>query len=303
MTHLPLVYIIILNWNGRQDTIECVESCRGLSYPNFRILIVDNGSTDGSESILRERFPSVEFIQTGENLGFAGGNNTGIRYAIEQGADYIWLLNNDTVVDSEALGELLKVAESDEKIGIVGSKIYYYDKPDILWFAGGMWRRNKSFTSHRGQDEIDTGQYDETCEVDYITGCSLLIKSSVIKEVGMMNEDYFLYWEEVDWNAVVSEEGWKILYVPGSLVWHKISASIRDQTYLQMYYYIRNGLLFFQKHEPKRLFRLFPYVIYVALKFYKNGRKDIAEGYLRGITDFALRRFGKIQTPHRSRKL
>src|SRR6266568_5938037 len=122
-----LSYIIILNWHGWQCTIECVESCKKLSYLNFRILVVDNGSTDGSEAILRERFPDVELLQTGANLGFAGGNNVGIRYALEQGAEYVWLLNNDTTVDADALSALVRMAEGDTKIGMAGSKILYHD--------------------------------------------------------------------------------------------------------------------------------------------------------------------------------
>lgn len=167
-----LVYLIVLNWNGWKDTVECIDSCLKLTYTNFRILIVDNGSTDNSESILRECFPSVEFIQTGENLGFAGGNNVGIRYALEQGAVYVWLLNNDTVVDSKALDELLKVAESDDKIGIVGSKIYYYDKPDILWFAGGVITSLAKLVQHIGVNKKDSQVHNENMDVDFITGAA-----------------------------------------------------------------------------------------------------------------------------------
>lgn len=288
-----LVYLIILNWNGWQDTIECVESSMKLTYSNFRILIVDNGSSDGSESILRGRFPNIEFIQTAENLGFAGGNNVGMRYALEHDADYVWLLNNDTVVDPAALSELVKVADKKATTAIVGSKIYYFYEPNKIWFAGGNWRKNKLFASHRGDGEIDFGQYDEVCEVDYITGCSLLIKSSVIKEVGMMDESYFLYWEEVDWNATVFKKGRKILYVPSSLVWHKISASIKNQTHIQAYYYIRNALLFFQKHEPKRLLPLFINIVLNVRSLYQSGRKDMANSYIKGVRDFVIRRTGK----------
>ena len=286
-----LVYILILNWNGWKDTVECIESCKKLDYPNFRMLIVDNGSTDNSETSLRDHFPDIELIQTGRNLGFAGGNNVGIKYALDRGADYIWLLNNDTVVAPEALTELVIVAEDNKRAGIVGSKIYFYDEPQKIWFAGGGWRERKFFASHRGMHEIDTGQFDKICEVDYITGCSLLIKSIVIKEVGLMHEDYFLYWEDADWNATVSEHGWKILYVPGSIVWHKISSSVKNNKYLEMRYYIRNGLYFFQRHEPKRIFLL---IIYIIVVFIKDKDNDYAKGHINGLIDFFRRRIGKI---------
>ncbi len=140
----PMVYIILLNWNGWKDTVECVESCRKLSYPDVRIVIVDNGSTDGSETRLRERFPDLELIQTGANLGFAGGNNVGIRYALEKGAEYVWLLNNDTIADAEALSALVQAAEDDQTVGMVGSKIVYHDDPRITLVCRGSARSGKS---------------------------------------------------------------------------------------------------------------------------------------------------------------
>lgn len=290
-----MVYIIILNWNGWQDSTECIESCRKLSYSNFRILIVDNGSTDGSESILRERFPELEIIQTGANLGFAGGNNVGIRYALEHGADYVWLLNNDTIADPDALTQLVNVAGSDGRIGIVGSKIFYHTKQDKLWFAGGIWRSTKSYATHRGLNEDDSGQYDEICGVDFITGCSLLVKAAVIEDIGFMNEDYFLYWEDVDWNALAAKHGWRLLYVPSSIVFHKISASIGNTSYLANRYYTRNCLLFFQRHEVRRLPMLVLYIINDAIKLWRGGQLDTARGSLHGLKDFLLRRFGQIK--------
>ncbi len=295
MTTTSLVYIIILNWNRWQDTIECVESCLKLTYTNFRILIVDNGSTDNSESILRERFPSVEFVQTGENLGFAGGNNAGIRRALEQGADYIWLLNNDTVVEPDSLSELMKVAEIGERIGIVGSKVYYYDEPQKIWFAGGIWDKYRSFTSHRGINEVDTGQYDGISTVGFISGCSLLARSLMIKEIGMMKEDYFLYWEDVDWNATAAEQGWKILFAPRSRIRHKVSSSTNDKSRLQSYYFMRSGLLFFQRHAPLRTMPFFLRAMSYAISCYRIGQRAVLHGYLKGTKDYLLRQFGRAQ--------
>jgi len=295
-TSNKFVYILILNWNGWKDTIECIVSCQKLSYTNYRILIIDNGSEDGSELIIRKQFPDIPLIQTGSNLGFAGGNNVGIRQALAHGADYVWLLNNDTIVKSDALDELVNAAERDSITGIVGSKIYYHEDPVKIWFAGGIWRANRAFNTHRGYNEYDHGQYNTVQEVDYITGCSLLIKSSVINAIGLMHEEYFLYWEETDWNTLAYKNGWKIIYVPSSIVWHKISSTIKNDSYQQIYYYIRNGLLFFQRHEPKRLFYLFAHVIYHTLRLYKKGNINSAKAYRDGIKDFILRRFGKQNT-------
>jgi GT2 family glycosyltransferase len=244
-----LVYIVLLNWNGWRDTIECVESCRRLDYCYFRVLIVDNGSTDGSESILCERFPELDFIQAGANLGFAGGNNLGIRYALERGADFVWLLNNDTTVAPEALSELVRVASSDERAGIVGSKLYYYDQPTIIAFAGGEWKQTPLYPRHRGMDEEDRGQYGSVAEVDFITGCSLLIKAAVIQDIGEMQDSYFLYWEDIDWNATADEHGWKIMFAPASHVWHKVSATTDTLPGIKDYYGVRNRLLFLKRHK------------------------------------------------------
>ncbi len=245
-----LVYLIILNWNAWKETVECVESCLKLTYTNCRILIVDNGSTDSSESILRERFPFVVIIQTGENLGFAGGNNVGIRYALRHGADYTWLLNNDTVVDSEALGELLKIAESDTKIGVVGSKIYYYNRPDILWFAGGRITRLAKLVHHLGLNQADTQLHQENLDVDFITGCSILVRSATIQQVGLMREEYFLYGEDVDWNIRIKKAGWKIKWAASSKLWHKVSSGHGEGNPFLNYYVVRNILQYVRLNKP-----------------------------------------------------
>lgn len=248
---VPEIYIIILNWNGWQDTVECVESCRKLNYPNFRILIVDNGSTDCSEAILRERFPDIEIISTGENLGFAGGNNFGIKYVIKKGADYIWLLNNDTIVNAETLSALVEIANLDRKIGIVGSKIYYFDNPTKIWFAGGYINWDLGITEHFGIKEFDRGQYEVIKEVDFITGCSLLIKKEVIEKIGLMEEDYFLYYEDVEWCIRAQRAGYKTVYVPKSMLWHKVSASGGGtESPLVLYYNCRNSMFFYKRYLP-----------------------------------------------------
>jgi len=289
-----VVYIVLVNWNGWQDTIECVESCRKLTYPNFRILIVDNGSTDGSESVLRARFPLVDIIQAGANLGFAGGNNLGIKYALEQGAEYVWLLNNDTVVAPEALGEMVKVASSDERVGIVGSKLYYYNEPGKIAFAGGGWKQSPLYPVHRGVDEEDCGQYNTIEEVDFITGCSLLIKAAVIIDIGEMFDRYFLYWEDIDWNATADEHGWKILFVPTSHVWHKVSATTNALPGIKDYYSVRNRMLFLKRHKKTLLIPAIFRVIAVCVRYGLAGQKGKALLYFNGLKDFALNRFGQM---------
>jgi GT2 family glycosyltransferase len=294
MTASPLVYIIILNWNGWQDTIKCIESCLKLAYPRYRILIVDNDSTDGSMEKLHLRFPDIDILQTGSNLGFAGGNNVGIRHAIEQGADYVWLLNNDTIVDPSALVELVNVAKERDSVGIVGSKIYFYSQPDVIWFAGGLIRKLRGTSIHRGHREKDEGQYNKISEVDYITGCSLLIKREVVAKVGLMDERFFLLFEEVDWNQRVKEQGYGILYVPFSKVWHKVSMSIGADSPAYFYYLIRNSLLFTLKHKPIYIptVTLGKLMDISYLLFHK--RFAVARGALMGLFDFYRFHFGQL---------
>lgn len=298
VNQVPLVYIVLLNWNGWQDTVECVESCKKLSYRNVRILIVDNGSTDGSIEELYRHLPDIELIRTGENLGFAGGNNVGIRHALEHGADYVWLLNNDTVVDFDALSALVNVAENDRKIGMVGSKISYYDNQRLLWYAGGVLDPALPYRSgHRGLKEEDRGQYDEAGETGYVTGCSLLARREMIEEVGLLDEGFFLYFEDADWNAWAKRVGWTVLYAPLSVVLHKVSSSIGGAESPRMRYYLARNLLYFiRKSYPSSLVKAFWFDLFEnVIVMVKKGRPAAARWALRGIVDFLLGRTGPLQ--------
>ena len=288
-----LAVIIILNWNGWEDTVACIESCRNLNYADFRIVVVDNGSSDGSVKHLRERFPGLDMVQTGQNLGFAGGNNAGIRFALELGAEYIWLLNNDTIVDANALTAMIDALEQHGDVSIGVSKIYYFDKPEIIWFAGGTWTPAQYYAIHRGLDEEDTGQYSSPVESDFATGCSLLFKVGLIAEIGYLREDYFLYWEDLDWSIAARARGGKILYIPESEVWHKVSRSTENYSFVQNYYYFRSGLLFYSRHAPGAIFRFAAIHLVYAVNQYFHGMKNRLPGYAAGLKDFVLRRFGR----------
>lgn len=224
----PKVSIIILNWNGKEDTIECLDSLKHITYPNYEILLVDNGSTDGSVNYFKKHYPEIELIENGENLGFAKGNNVAILKAMEQGSDYILLLNNDTIVDSDFLMELVKVAESDEKIGIVGPKIYYYNydgHKDVIWSAGGkISPLHEMVYSHIGLNEKDAGQFDVSNKVDWISGAAILIKTPVLS-ITMLNPNYFFGNEDVEICIKARKKHLDVVYVPTSKIWHKVGAS------------------------------------------------------------------------------
>jgi len=257
---LPKVAIIILNWNGKEDTIECLESSKHITYPNYELLLVDNGSTDGSVECFRELYPGIEIIETGANLGFAEGNNVGMRRAMDKGADYVLLLNNDTVVDPEFLEELVKVAEGDERIGIIGPKIYYYDRRDLIYYTGA--NINFWFLHSKGnKGKVDDGQFDNTKEIDAVSGCAILVKSYLLKNVGELDPEYFAYYEEIDWCIRAKRAGYKVVYAPKAIVFHK-GAGSTGQSFnpTVAYYKTRNLILFMRKNGRMRYWLTFiPY--------------------------------------------
>jgi len=286
MNH-PKVTIIVLNWNGKDDTLECLKSLKDLSYPNYEVLVVDNGSSDDSVSAIHQAFPEITLIETGENLGFAEGNSVGIRNASD--ADYILLLNNDTIVDSDFLGQLVQVAESNDKIGIVGPKIYYYEPKDMIWCAGILIENGRAFgipipncsPMPIGCGEIDSGQYDEIKEVEAIVGCALMVKREVIEKIGLLNSDLFLIQEDVDWCLRAKRAGYSSVYAPGSKIWHKVSRSLNKSGLsshtnpLTIYYWHRNWLLVVKHNFGKANFvlilfsyicKLFPKLLFQLVK-------------------------------------
>ena len=298
-----LVYIVVLNWNGWQDTVECVTSCRKLSYGHFRILVVDNASTDGSEAILRDRFPDLEIVQTGANLGYAGGNNAGIRYAVERGAGYVWLLNNDTVVDPTALDEMVRIADEKPAVGMVGPKILLHSRPQYLNCIGSTINLRTGQPSLIGLGERDDGRFDEIREMDTLSGCSLLVKREVIDAVGLMDERFFLFYEETDWILRAKRAGFTMLYVPGARIWHKVSASVGGhQSPLMLYYMTRNNPLLMRENVGSAAYAVFlPFYLFLAvpkkivnvLFFNKEKRLEKVRAILTGLAHFGLGRFGR----------
>lgn len=221
----PLVFIILVNWNGKDDTLECLASLHQQTYPNRRILVVDNGSTDGSVEAIRAQYPEVTILALSENRRFAGGNNIGIRRALEAGAEYVLLLNNDTTADRNMLRVLVGTMRSRPDAGMVAPKIYYYAAPRILWYAGGAMSFWTGTMRHVGIREEDRGQYDGLRETGYASGCCLLVAREVIGRIGLLDEAYFIYAEDADWSLRARRAGYRILFEPGAKIWHKISVS------------------------------------------------------------------------------
>ena len=219
----PKVAIIILNWNGKDDTLECLASVYQLDYPNFEVIVVDNGSTDGSPEAIRGLFPGVTLIENGTNLGYAGGNNVGMRYALEKEADYIWLLNNDTTVEPDSLSKLVAHAEDHLEVGMLSPVIYYYDAPEEVWFAGGRidWRTGRTY---HVREPVAFTNLDP--RERYICGCAILVRREVIERIGLFDERFRpAYYEDTDWSVQCTNAGYKLAVVSASKIYHKVAKS------------------------------------------------------------------------------
>lgn len=240
----PRVAIIVLTYNGISDTLACLASLERLTYPaeRYDVVVVDNASRDGTPAQVRSAFPQAIVIENRVNLGFAAGNNVGLRYAQVHGYDYVLLLNNDTEVAPDMLEQLVAAAETDSAIAAVGPIIYYYDAPQRIWSAGGSidWRRG---ICRMASEEDDHGQYPARV-VDFVTGCAMLIRVAVLDRVGLLDERFFMYFEETEWCVRAARAGYYCYFTPTAKVWHKIPLNARfDREYLA-YYMTRNRLLF-----------------------------------------------------------
>ena len=298
------ITIIILNYNGKKHTLECLDSVykvKKLKAYKVEIIVVDNGSDDGSVKAVAAKFPQAKLINNKENLGFAEGNNVGIDYALKSGADFIMLLNNDTLVDKDFLIELIKGFRNNKDIGVASPKIYFapgfefhkdkYSKTErgkVIWYAGGLLDWLNILGSHRGVDEVDKGQYQKAIETDFCTGCCMLIKKQVFEKIGLFDKKYYLYWEDVDFCIRAKKAGFKVFYLPQAFMWHKNAAAsegVGGKT--SVYYQTRNRALFalkYAKIKPKLA------VLKEMIGNLKSNNPDIK----RAARDFYLLKFGKL---------
>lgn len=270
MNREPLVYIILVNYNGYEYTMDCLKSLKNIHYCNYKIVVVDNNSRDGSQEKFTES-ENIHLIFSRENLGFAGGNNIGIKYAVDNGCEYVLLLNNDTVVKEDFLNELVETAEKDKDIAVVGGKIFYYDNPKLIWYAGAKINEFTAITRHLGDKEEDRDEYNKLTETDYVTGCLMLVNIEALKKVGLMDEKYFLYYEETDWNVKFRKYGYKVVYNPKSVIYHKVSSTTSKQNDIVKYYYDRNAYYFVMNNFGvlNKIFMYFYMRLRLFLKYIK----------------------------------
>lgn len=222
----PLSCIVVLNWNGAEDTRACLESLVGILSPSCRLLVVDNGSTDGSVERIREAFADIELLLLPSNIGYAGGNNAGFRRVQELGAEFVIFLNNDTLVDAGFCAPLVETLQRNPSAGIAVPKIFYLDRPDTLWYAGGVVNLSTGLIRHVGIRKKDAPQFDRPGVTGYATGCCFAMRCRDFEAVGGFDEGFRMYAEDVDLSLRIRSRGMTINYVPSSRVWHKVSASL-----------------------------------------------------------------------------
>jgi len=252
--YYPKVHIVILNWDGQEVLRECIDSIEKMEYTNYEIIVVDNGSSDGSQNMVRDVFPSAHMIINKTNVGVAEGQNIGMRYAVNCGAEYILITNNDVTFDKRCLTELMEVAESDNRIGIIGPKIYYSEMPNKIWQAGRYLNWNKGTCIIEG-NEIDIGQYDEQKEVDFLG--VILIRKNVLEKIGLYQANFFAYWEDTDFCVRAHKAGFKIVYAPKAKIWHKVSYTTKRIKGFFEYFSTRNRFWFMKSHATNRQYLLF----------------------------------------------
>lgn len=232
----PLVYVIVLNWNGKRLLQFSLPSIQSMDYPNFKILVVDGGSRDGSQKFIEENFPKVKLIKLGRNLGWPSGNNVGILYALKQGGQYIALFNNDILVDRNWLKEIVKAGESDKDVGVLAGKVYYFNG-DRLQVAGGGDFREEGLLDPTGlgygENELDLGQYNQVKERDFLYEVAICIKAQVIKEVGLLDPLWFAGMEGPDFCTRARRKRYNSIYVPTATIRHLISGTSKNNPFLR----------------------------------------------------------------------
>lgn len=252
MTNFPKVYVVILNYNGGELLRNCLASLQKVVYPNFSVIVSDNDSKDDSLKMVRENFPESIILENKKNLGFAAGNNVGIRHALENGADYVLLLNQDTEVEPDFLEKIIDAGEENPKIGIL-SPLIFWKRDSGIWYSGGRinWLTMKSTHENRmvSGTPFSTG---------FITGCSMLIKKEVLEKVGMLSENFFLYWEDADYSYQVKMAGFSNLVVPESRIYHFEISGLPSGK--KLYWLVLSGLIFFKRNSTK--------TVYLWIRFY-----------------------------------
>lgn len=277
----PLVYVVVLSWNFKAYTLACLETVFEMTYPNYHVLLVDNASTDGTVPAVREAFPQVEIHVNPEDLGFGQGVNVGLEIALERGVPYILVVTNDTLLEADMLDRLVEAAEGDPGVGMLSPLIYYPGR-ERIWYAGAYRRRFWPGLTMVGYGLRDKPRYHVRREVDYVTGCVLLLRAEMLQQVGLFHSEYFMYHEDLDLCERARKSGWRILFVPEAIVDHVGSASYGELSPTKWFFMARYIVPFYQRHYrwPRLSFLL--YAWWVVTRETVRGNVRVLPSLLRG---------------------
>ena len=289
------ITVVLLNWNSHKMTAECIRSLLAMDGADFEILVVDNGSTDGSVEMLQQEFLQITVLPQERNLGFAAGCNVGIRHALANDAEHVLLLNNDTLVAPDFLREMLAAIQGDPRIGAVCPKIYFADQPDRLWYAGADFSLWAGTAKHRGWKEVDHGQFDRHEEITQATGCAMLVRHSALRDVGLLDEQFWAYVEDLDWSLRFLERGYRLAFAPKARVWHCCGATAvksmgAGSAAIRQFFSTRNMVFLARKHlrwwqMPTYTFGfMFNHIVlYTALRLWRRDFRALSAIY-RGLS-------------------
>jgi GT2 family glycosyltransferase len=295
-----LVGVVVLSWNGREETLACLASLGAVSYPALAPLVVDNGSSDGTSEALAAAFPAVEVVRSETNLGFAEGSNVGIRRALERGASHVLLLNNDVEVDPGFVGALVEEAARRPDAGALCSKMLFFAAPELIWYAGASFDPRSGYNGRqRGYRERDDGRFEEVVETDRACGASMLVSRPVLERVGLFAPEFFAYSEDTDWSLRARAAGYRHYVVPASRVWHKVSvASGGENSPSTLYYGVRNTIEVCERRAPLGTVaaarrRLVLVAAHAAQALLSGSRREGLAAVVQGYRDLRARRFGQ----------
>ncbi len=259
--NFPGLKVVIVNWCRPVDTIECIRSVLENQLAEDQMIVVDNGSNDDSVSQIRGVFPGIDLLCLPENLGFAGGYNHGIKTALESGATSIFILNNDTVIDREAISSL-NASAWDVSV----PKIYFHESPGIIWSAGAQWRWYPPMVIMRGYQHRDSPRYGKVVELNYATACALMVKSIVFEKAGLFDPQYKNYFEDYDFFYRVHQSGFKVGFIPQAKIWHKVARTLGSKSPERLWYLGRNCVLFYRKENRFPSWALYSFLGWVSLR-------------------------------------
>jgi GT2 family glycosyltransferase len=293
----PLVVTVILNNQRCEDTLACLASLAQSTYPQMRHIVLHLGTVDEMATI-QSAYPAAHITHLQDNLGYAGNNNIGIRMALEMGADWVFVLNEDTVIDADCTQALLDGAQQDERIGVLGPTTYQADEPNVIQSAGGeltpLWH-----SRHLGQNELDAG-LSQPRDVSWLAGCALLVRRETLQQVGLLDERFFCYWEEVDWCVRIQQANWRVVHVPAAKLWHKgVQRNYSPKPYV-LYYMVRNQYLAMAKsHAPlpawlRALSSHLRTLISYSLLPKWRAKREFRDAIWHGLVDSAAGRWGKM---------